>query len=47
MIKELIEKLKSKKTYEEKMSLIFIWVKQEYITKSMFIQLVNEIHKVD
>lgn len=44
MIKQLIEKLQEK-DYHERMSLIYMWVKQEYITKTMFIQLIEEVQK--
>jgi hypothetical protein len=47
MIKELIEKLQSKKDYHERMSVIYMWVKQEHITKSQFIQLVDEVKKMN
>ena len=47
MIKELIEKLQTKKDYNERMSVIYMWVKQEHITKSMFIQLIESIQKMN
>jgi len=47
MIKELIEKLQTKKDYHERMSVIYMWVKQEHITKSMFIQLIEAIQKMN
>ena len=47
MIKELIEKLLIKDNYEERMSVIYMWVKQEHITKSMFIQLIEAVQKID
>ena len=47
MIKELIEKLQNKKDYHERMSVIYMWVKQEHITKSQFIQLVDEVKKMN
>ena len=47
MINELIEKLQTKKDYHERMGVIYMWVKQEHITKSMFIQLMEEIKKMN
>lgn len=47
MIKELIEKLQNRKSYEERMSVIYMWVKREHITKSMFIQLIEEVQKMN
>ena len=47
MIKELIEKLQTKKDYHERMSVIYMWIKQEHITKSMFIQLIEAIQKMN
>ena len=47
MIQELIEKLQNKKSYEERMSIIYMWIKQEYITKLMFIRLVEEVNKMN
>ena len=46
MIKELIEKLQVKKDYHERMGVIYMWVKQEHITKSMFIELIEEVQKM-
>jgi hypothetical protein len=47
MIKELIETLRVKKDYHERMGIIYMWVKQEHITKLMFIQLVKEVEKMN
>ena len=46
MIEELIEKLQVKKDYHERMGVIYMWVKQEHITKSMFIELIEEVQKM-
>ena len=46
MIKDLIEKLQVKKDYHERMGVIYMWVKQEHITKSMFIELIEEVQKM-
>jgi hypothetical protein len=46
MIKELIEKLRNKRNYEERMSIIYMWIKQEYISKSQFLVLIEEVQKM-
>jgi hypothetical protein len=47
MIKELIQKLEEKKDYHERMGIIYMWVKQEHITKAMFLELIEAVQKMN
>jgi hypothetical protein len=46
-VKERIEKLEVIKHYHERMEVIYMWVKMEYITESMFIRLVEAVLKMN
>jgi hypothetical protein len=42
----MIEKLKNKPSYEIRMSIIYMWIKQEHISKAEFLQLIEEVRKM-
>jgi hypothetical protein len=45
-VKKRREELENMKHYQERMEVIYMWVKQEYITKLMFIRLVEAVQKM-
>lgn len=47
MIKELLDKIRSKETYYIRMQLVYMWIKQEHITLAQFLILIAEIRKME
>jgi hypothetical protein len=43
-VNEVMDKLNSISNYEEKMNLIFMWVKQNIISKNTFVKVISNIH---